>query len=249
MKRLLLCVTAIVGLLGIGASAQADPQEPNAPEPPDSTGSSHQQIEAKDTVADSAAFARQQEVADAPFDFEQAVVNVKSDYASVAVNSLDPEHSRVSLYFVDLAADRVLWDRTMVFTPAADRGADSNAVDIAVLDEGEPVYEGTVGADGELSAAPEYRELTTAANGAATGTADAECAEAAQALAAGDDVSQQGVCEWAVGALCATGGGAGCYGACVALGLVSGPGGLGCATVCSLIAFLGCQAATETICG
>ncbi|MCC3761798.1 hypothetical protein K3N28_01755 [Glycomyces sp. TRM65418] len=246
MKRLLLCVTALVALLGIGASAQAGPPAPQTPDPPDSTGTSQQQTEAKAVVADSAAFAQQDESADAPFDFDEAIVNVKGDYASVAVNSLDPEHSRVSLYFVDLADDQVLWDRTMVFTPTVGRGADPHAVDITVLDQGDAVYEGTIGSDGELTAAPEYREMTAAAD---SGTADAECKEAAEALAAGDDMSQQGVCEWAVGALCATGGGAGCYGACIALGLVSGPGGLGCATVCSLIAFLGCQAATEAICG
>lgn len=53
-----------------------------------------------------------------------------------------------------------------------------------------------------------------------------------------------GICEWAVAALCGTGGGIGCYGACIALGLVNGPGGIGCAAVCALIASLGCTEAT-----
>lgn len=56
-------------------------------------------------------------------------------------------------------------------------------------------------------------------------------------------------CDWAVGALCATGGGAGCYGLCLALGLVSGPSAIGCAAACALIGFLGSAAATYYICG
>lgn len=59
----------------------------------------------------------------------------------------------------------------------------------------------------------------------------------------------RGVCEWAMSALCGTGGSAGCYGVCIALGLVSGPGVLGCAAVCGLIATLGCTAATKKVCG
>lgn len=64
-----------------------------------------------------------------------------------------------------------------------------------------------------------------------------------------DSTRSRGVCEWAMGALCGTGGGVACYGACVALGLVSGPGGLGCAAVCALISSLGCTAATNKVCG
>lgn len=64
-----------------------------------------------------------------------------------------------------------------------------------------------------------------------------------------DLVTTMGACEYGVGALCGTGGGASCYLACGALGLVSGPGGLGCAAVCALIATLGCTAATDAICG
>lgn len=64
-----------------------------------------------------------------------------------------------------------------------------------------------------------------------------------------DTTRSRGVCEWAMGALCGTGGGAACYGACAALGLVSGPGGLGCAAVCALISSLGCTAATKKVCG
>lgn len=62
-------------------------------------------------------------------------------------------------------------------------------------------------------------------------------------------IRTRGTCEWAVGSLCGTGGSVGCYGACILLGLVSGPGGLGCAAVCGLISSLGCSAATKKICG
>ena len=63
------------------------------------------------------------------------------------------------------------------------------------------------------------------------------------------ELHQEGFCEWFVGALCGTGGGAGCYGICAALALTTGWGGLGCAAVCALIASLGCVGATKAICG
>lgn len=58
-----------------------------------------------------------------------------------------------------------------------------------------------------------------------------------------------GWCEWAVGALCGAGGGAGCYALALALGITTGIGGLSLATVCGLIGALGCTAATKKICG
>lgn len=58
-----------------------------------------------------------------------------------------------------------------------------------------------------------------------------------------------GWCEWAVGALCGTGGGVACYGACAALGFANGIAGLSCAAVCGLISALGCTGATAAICG
>lgn len=63
------------------------------------------------------------------------------------------------------------------------------------------------------------------------------------------ELHQEGFCEWFVGALCSTGGGAGCFGTCGALALTTGWGGLGCAAVCGLIAALGCTGATIAICG
>lgn len=56
-------------------------------------------------------------------------------------------------------------------------------------------------------------------------------------------------CDWAVGVLCSTGGSVGCYGLCLALGLVSGPGAIGCGAACALIELFGCAAATYYICG
>ncbi|WP_353959226.1 halocin C8-like domain-containing protein [Corynebacterium auris] len=58
----------------------------------------------------------------------------------------------------------------------------------------------------------------------------------------------RGACEWGVGALCGTGGAAGCYEVCLGLGFVNGLAGLGCASVCGLIATLGCAGATNAIC-
>ncbi|WP_211655516.1 halocin C8 precursor-like protein [Planococcus alpniumensis] len=55
-------------------------------------------------------------------------------------------------------------------------------------------------------------------------------------------------CEYAVGALCGTGGGVLCYAAAGALGITTGIGGLGLAAVCALIGSVGCTAATDQIC-
>lgn len=64
-----------------------------------------------------------------------------------------------------------------------------------------------------------------------------------------DSTSSRGICDWAMGSLCSTGGGVGCFAACAALGLATGPGGIGCAGACALIAHLGCDAAKKKICG
>lgn len=63
-----------------------------------------------------------------------------------------------------------------------------------------------------------------------------------------DEYTTFGWCEWTVAALCGAGGGAGCYALAIGLGLTTGIGGLGLATVCALIASLGCTAATIKIC-
>lgn len=64
-----------------------------------------------------------------------------------------------------------------------------------------------------------------------------------------DGYTPYGWCEWAVGALCGAGGGAGCYALALALGITTGIGGFSLATVCGLIGALGCTAATKKICG
>ncbi|MGF7013367.1 halocin C8-like bacteriocin domain-containing protein [Ornithinibacillus bavariensis] len=63
------------------------------------------------------------------------------------------------------------------------------------------------------------------------------------------EFSTYGWCEWVVGALCGTGGGAGCFALAAALGITTGVGGLALASVCGLIGALGCTAATIAICG
>lgn len=251
MKKVILLPLVIVCLLASGTSAQAAP----IAKKPESTGSAEQQAEAKDIVADSTEFAEQRALGRASFEFDDAIVNVKGHYASVGVNSLNKEHSRVSVYFVDLKADRVVWDRTLVFTPASggsqeQKKAEDTAVDIKAVERGEVVYAGTIGSDGTLDSSAKYSGLTDKANKA--NKTDGDCAQGQCSGTPAErpgDPSALGFCEWAVGALCGTGGGAACYGACIALGLVSGPGGLGCAAVCALIASLGCTAATNKICG
>jgi len=64
-----------------------------------------------------------------------------------------------------------------------------------------------------------------------------------------DSISTSGWCEWTMAALCGAGGAAACYALAIGLGLTTGIGGLGLATVCGLIASLGCTAATKKVCG
>ena len=59
---------------------------------------------------------------------------------------------------------------------------------------------------------------------------------------------ERGWCEWAVGALCGTGGAAGCWATATALGITTGWGGFSLATICGLISSLGCTGATNYIC-
>ena len=59
---------------------------------------------------------------------------------------------------------------------------------------------------------------------------------------------ERGWCEWAVGALCGTGGAGGCWAAAAALGITTGWGGFSLATICGLITSLGCTGATNYIC-
>ncbi|SUM43779.1 Uncharacterised protein [Staphylococcus intermedius NCTC 11048] len=59
---------------------------------------------------------------------------------------------------------------------------------------------------------------------------------------------ERGWCEWAVGALCGTGGAGGCWAAAAALGITTGWGGFTLATICGLITSLGCTGATNYIC-
>ncbi|PTG82036.1 hypothetical protein BU644_11475 [Staphylococcus chromogenes] len=59
---------------------------------------------------------------------------------------------------------------------------------------------------------------------------------------------ERGWCEWAVGALCGTGGAGGCWAAAAALGITTGWGGFSLAAICGLITSLGCTGATNYIC-
>lgn len=64
-----------------------------------------------------------------------------------------------------------------------------------------------------------------------------------------DQFTTYGFCEYAIAALCGTGGGAACWAAAAGLGITTGVGGFALSTVCALISSLGCQAASDSICG
>ncbi|WPF66690.1 MULTISPECIES: halocin C8-like domain-containing protein [unclassified Corynebacterium] len=137
---------------------------------------------------------------------------------------LIPDNSSRDVVFhrvaVDLEADTVAGAQTYVISGSENAAGEHEAW---VLFDKEELWHGTVDADGNITT---YN--------------DSEI-----------DPSEQeyGGCEWAMGILCGTGGGAGCYGICLALGLVEKLSGLACATACSLIASIGCIAATNKICG
>lgn len=132
----------------------------------------------------------------------------------------------------------------------ADQPVQLDVVDI----DGATVWAGSIDPRGDLAAAAPYGSATdvqAAKKLCVTDTASATTAMSAtgDAIVGPSSVQALGVCEWAVGALCGTGGGVACYFVCIGLGLVSGPGGVGCAAACALVGSLGCIGATNAICG
>jgi halocin C8-like bacteriocin domain-containing protein len=207
-------------------SAAADAWARAAEKRPQESGTSVQRAQAKAVVRASA------QAAGLGYAYDRAVVQVRDDKAVVQAVAPGEKQASSTVFIVDLAKSKVLTARTIKFAARA-----NDNVAITVSDGKKTRFHGTIDAKtGRLSAGPSYTKVLAHAH-------KAGCTSTSQTVQAA------GICEWAVGALCGTAGGASCYGACIALGLVSGPGGLGCATVCALIASLGCAGATAKICG
>lgn len=206
-------------------SVAADAWARAAKKRPQESGTSAQRAQAKAVVRASA------QAAGRAYAFDRAVVQVRDDKAVVQAVAPGKRQASSTVFVVDLAQGKVLAARTITF---AARGNDRIAM--TVSDGKKTRFQGMINAKtGKVSAGSRYTKVLKHAR-------KAKCTSTSQSVQAA------GICEWAVGALCGTAGGASCYGACIALGLVSGPGGLGCAAVCGLIASLGCAGATDAIC-
>lgn len=229
-----LAIATVFGQKAPVASAQAECATGacDLQNPPVSTGSPQEQAIAKATVLRSSQFKQyakdQRELVRGHFDVPAAVVNVDSNLATVAIWSTVKARSVVLLFWVNLTERTVIQVSELIITDVGNKRAH-----VVFSDENGVINDIVVDNDGIVTASGEQFEP----------------------LAYVDHVQQQnsytifGVCEVAVTGLCGLGGGAACFGACLALGLVSGPGGLGCAAVCGLIAAYGCAEAQRRICG
>jgi halocin C8-like bacteriocin domain-containing protein len=207
-------------------SAAPDAWARAAAKRPQESGTSAQRAQAKAVVAASV------QAAGRAYAYDRAVVQVRDDKAVMQAVAPGEKQASSTVFIVDLAKSKVLAARTIKFAAQA-----NDNIAITVSDGKKKRFHGTIDAKtGKMSAAAGYTNVLAHAQKSGKCTSKSQTVQAA------------GICEWAVGALCGTAGGATCYGACIALGLVSGPGGLGCATVCALIASLGCAGATDAIC-
>jgi halocin C8-like bacteriocin domain-containing protein len=219
---------AIAPAAGSATSAAPDAWARAAAKRPQDSGTPAQRAQAKAVVAASA------QAAGRAYAYDRAVVQVRDDKAVVQAVAPGEKQASSTVFIVDLAKSKVLTARTIKFAARA-----NDHIAITVSDGEKKRFHGMIDAKtGKMSAGAGYTKVLAHAQ-----RSGGKCTSKSQTVQAA------GICEWAVGALCGTAGGATCYGACIALGLVSGPGGLGCATVCALIASLGCAGATDAICG
>lgn len=205
----------------------------NLEESPASTGTAREQSAAKAIVLRSSEFKQhaniQSNLVQGRFDVRNAIVNVEDDIATVAMWSTVKARSVVLLFWVNLTSRKVLYVSDLVITDTGNKRAHVIfSDDKAVLEDIFVSNDAVVTKTGTRFEPLDYVEYVRSQN---------------------ENSTQFISCDQAVTALCGLGGGAACYGACLALGLVSGPGGLGCAAVCGLIAALGCAEAQRRICG
>ena len=208
---------------------------------PKSSGTPAQRQQAKDVVRASA------QAAGRSYVYGRAVVQVHGDKAVVQAVAPDKKQAISTVFVVDLAANAVQAARTMRF---AKQSKSSGTIAISVADGSKTRFRGAIDQKtGKLSAAEGYSKTLSKALSAGVRGATCDASPSARTASVGQPVQTAGVCEWAVAAICGTAGGVACYGACLALGLVGGPGGLGCTVVCGLIVSLGCAGAVGIVCG
>lgn len=246
------------GVLGGAAAAASakDASQSGGSEPsPASTGTTAQQEKARAIVLRSEQWRRSDAaLTSAGSNFRHGMTITQASenrYAAVYMTWLGRVHSMSATYLVDVVGGTVVHERTVDIT--SDRGS---RVGLAVRDNGASNLEGFVDSKSRevLFRSPDGVPLYRGNVDPKTGTLVAAPGFGSVAIPPPNDGQVHAdlfginLCEFAVGALCSTGGGASCFGICVALGTVAGPAGLGCASICAFIAFLGCAGALEAIC-
>ena len=179
----------------------------------------------------------------------EAVDSVEAKSLSIARSYLDNDELKWEKATVDPVSESVAWVTVAPDQHPYNGGAQFYRVAVDITSGVKTVQRYEVSApnvDTGISQAPLYADGDLFWVGTVSENGDVTTDPNSPTIGA---TSTRSTCEWTVGALCGTGGGVTCYGACIALGLVSGPGGLGCAAVCAIIASLGCTAATKKICG
>lgn len=246
------------GVLG-GAAATASAKDPSqsggsAPSSA-STGTSAQQEKARAIVLRSEEWRRSNAaLTSAGSRFRQGLTIIQASenrYAAVYMTWLGRGHSMSATYLVDAVGGTVVHERTVDITSAG-----GSRAGLAVRDNGASNLEGSVDSKSRevLFRSPDGVPLYRGNVDPKTGTLVAAPGFGSVAIPPPSDGQVNtnlfgiSLCEFAVGALCSTGGGASCFGVCIALGTVAGPAGLGCASICAFIAFLGCAGAVEAIC-
>lgn len=197
-NRLVAMVAVALMFTAIPASAESAPTDLHGNESiarPESSGSVADQARATAILRSSEEFrtiARtQMELGATAFAFRNSTVRVNGDQAVVAVGALDEDRSVVVQAAVDLGSREVTFLQQTVFT-----ALEEGSTELVVRQSGSEVFRGTV-TEGDLVAASGYEQIAE----------QATCATAQE----GETVVALGACEWAVGALCGTGGTISCY--------------------------------------
>lgn len=245
--------SGVLGSAAATASAKDPSEGGDQAKAPASMGNSMQQEKARAIVLRSQEWRRSNAAltsTGSKFHHGMTVIQASDNrYAAVYMTWLGRGRSMSATYLVDAVGGNVVHERTVDIVSAG-----RSRVDLAVRENGASNLEGYVDSKSRevLLRNPDGVPLYRGNVDPKTGTLEAAPGFGSVVIPNDGQVHTDlfgiNLCEFAVGALCSTGGGASCFGICVALGTVAGPAGLGCASICAFIAFLGCAGAVEAIC-
>lgn len=217
-------------LFGTGGFASAAGAAEAAPA---STGNLAQRRKAKAIVNASDEFkglARKQGRQDSSFDFDRAITHVRDGFAVVTVPALDKRRSVIGTFYADLSREKVTSHRSLEIAPVSG-GKEAR---VTIGETGQRAYKITLG-----------RDQVTTEDGRKIDSNKfmKEAAEGSDFI-----TTQADECPEALGYLCSLGGTSACYFSCIALGLTTIFLGLGCALVCTIIVYRGCDVAFYYAC-